>query len=166
MTMTQPAVRQPGTGKRVLWLGSTVIEVLLDGAATEGQLSVLRVEEAGQGQGAPPHTHTREDETIVVLDGTVAFSCGGTEATVGPGGAVYLPRDLRHTYRLVTPRASLLYVFTPAGFEHMFLEGGAPATATTVARPAAGPPSPEVIARLVALTGRYGCELAPPGDHA
>jgi hypothetical protein len=58
----------------------------------------------------------------------------------------------------------MLFVFTPAGLEEMFLEGGEPATATTAPRPAAGPPPPEAIARLVALTRRYGCELAVPGD--
>lgn len=166
MTMTQPAIRQPGTGQRVLWVGNSLMEVLLDSAATGGQLAILRAEVVGAGQGAPPHTHSREDETFVVLEGTVTFSCAGTEMTVGPGGAVFLPRGLRHSFRLATPRAVLLTLITPAGLEAMFLEGGEPATATTVPRPAAGPPSPETIAKLVALTQRYGCELAMPGTPA
>jgi quercetin dioxygenase-like cupin family protein len=160
----QPALRQAGTGARVLWLGDTLMEVLLDSAATGGQMSIVRVEAVGQGHGAPPHVHSREDEMFVVLDGTVTFSCGETDGNLSAGGAAFLPRGIRHSYRLATPRALMLMVFTPAGMESMFLEGGEPATATTVPRPAAGPPSPEMIARLVALTERYGCELVAPGN--
>lgn len=164
MVATQLAVRQPGTGTRVLWLGDTLIEALLDSAATAGQLSILRVEAVGQGSGAPPHTHTNEDEAFIVLEGTVTFTCDGTDATIGAGGSVFLPRGLCHTYRLATPRAVMLMLFTPAGMENMFLEGGEPATPTTVLQPPAGPPSPDMVAKLVALTARYGCTLAVPGN--
>jgi len=164
-TATQPAIRRPGTGQRVLWLGDSLIEVLLDGAATGGQLSVLQIEQVGAGGGPPPHTHSREDEVFVVLDGSVTFMCGDKEETVGPGGSAFLPRGLRHGFRLVTPRAVLLMMFTPAGIEHMFLEGGQPATATTVPQPPAGPPSPELVAQLMALTRRYGCEIAAPNHE-
>ena len=165
MVATQLAVRQPGTGTRVLWLGDTLIEVLLDSAATGGQLSVLRLEAVGVGSGAPPHTHTNEDEVFIVLEGTVTFTCDGADATIGAGGSVFLPRGLCHAYRLDTPRAVLLMAFTPAGMENMFLEGGEPATAATMPHPPAGPPSPNMIAELVALTARYGCTLAATGNH-
>jgi quercetin dioxygenase-like cupin family protein len=160
----KPAIRQTGTGPRALWLGDTLMEVVLDGAATGGQLSIVRSEGVGEGHGAPPHTHSREDEVFVVLDGTVAFTCGETEATLDPGGAVFLPRGIPHAYRLVTPRATMLMLFTPAGIEAMFLEGGEPASATTQPRPAAGPPPPEVIAEMVSLSRRYGCEIVDPGN--
>lgn len=160
---TWPAIRQSGTGPRVLWLGDTLMEVLLDGAATGGQLSIVRAEGVGQDHGAPPHVHSREDEVFVVLEGTVTFVCGETEATLGPGGALFLPRGIPHAYRLATPRATMLMLFTPGGLEGMFLEGGEPASATTEPRPAAGPPPPAVIAELMALSARYGCEVAAPG---
>src|SRR5690242_14796240 len=97
-TATQPAIREPGAGPRVLWMGSELIDVLVDGRATGGQLSLLRVEAVGAGHGPPPHTHSGEDETFVVLEGSVAFACGENETTLGPGGAAFLPRGLKHGF--------------------------------------------------------------------
>ena len=33
----------------------------------------------------PPHTHTREDECMFVIEGELTFDVGGTVAGIGPG---------------------------------------------------------------------------------
>lgn len=57
-------------------------------ASTGGSLAVYRT--VVDGQGPPPHRHSREDETIIVLDGTMQADCGDDAFTGGPGSAIFL----------------------------------------------------------------------------
>ena len=40
--------------------------------------------------GAPPHVHSREDEAMYVLQGSIVATCAGETLEVGPGSFVFL----------------------------------------------------------------------------
>ncbi len=69
------------------------------------------------GAGAPPHTHTREDEAFYVLHGHVAFEAEGVSdpLRLGPGGFIFALRNQRHAFRNVGTDAARLLVFAIPG---------------------------------------------------
>ncbi len=72
---------------------------------------------------APLHTHTHEDETTYVLEGTIGLRIGEEEATIGPGSCVFKPRGIPHTFwNAGDSPARVLEIISPAGFERYFEE--------------------------------------------
>jgi hypothetical protein len=86
-----------------------------------------------------------------VLDGNVAFVCGGEWLAAGPGDFVYGPRDIAHGFKAIGGRpVRMLVMCTPAGFERFILDQ---------ATPIAEPPSEPDMARLMALAQRHEIEV-------
>src|SRR4029079_19641699 len=44
--------------------------------------------------GSPPHTHSNEDETFYVLEGTPTFRLGDERIVAGPGDFVNVPKGV------------------------------------------------------------------------
>ena len=105
-------------------LGSTRLRVVLaDPVATvlEGELD--------PGGGSTWHTHRREDETIVVLAGSLVVD-DGERRELGPGDAHVLPRGVRHAFANESESITRVYFFcSPGGLEQFFrdLASGVPA---------------------------------------
>ena len=76
---------------------------------------------------APPHYHKFEDESFYVLEGKIDFHVGDERVVVGPGGFIFLPRNVPHHFNLITDTAKALLHISPAGFEVFFQEFGRPA---------------------------------------
>ena len=85
----------------------------------------LTVEEWGlpPGMMIPPHTHTREDECNVVLEGELTCDVGG-ELVVAPAGSYVLkPRGIPHALcNTSTEPIWVMEILTPGGFERYFDE--------------------------------------------
>jgi quercetin dioxygenase-like cupin family protein len=75
----------------------------------------------------PPHLHTYEDESFYVLDGIIDFQAGDKKFRAGTGELVVLPKEVAHSFNLVSDTAKALLLITPAGFETVFKEFGSPA---------------------------------------
>lgn len=112
-----------GRHQRLAWLEGTTLEILLDGAATDGQLMVAR-NTMREGSASPVHLHHDEDEMFIVLAGTGLFWFGDEEFRVSDGGVVFLPRNVPHAYRIVSPEADVLTLCTPSGMESFFRSAG------------------------------------------
>ena len=98
-------------------LGTTRVRVVV---ATDAA-TVLEVE-IDAGGGAPPHVHTREDETIAVLAGRLAID-DGTRHDLGPGDAYVLARGVRHSFANPgEPTMRALFFCAPGGLERFFRE--------------------------------------------
>ncbi len=97
------------------------------------------------GTGIPLHRHTREDESFWVLEGRVEFVVEDTTTIVEPGGVIYAPRGVAHSFRAVsaTPTRMLVHI-SPAGLETMFEEFSQLPT---------GPPD---FGQVAAICTRYG----------
>jgi quercetin dioxygenase-like cupin family protein len=75
----------------------------------------------------PPHFHKYEDESFYILEGAFNFQVGEKKITAGPGQLVVLPKNVPHSFNLVTDTAKALLLITPAGFETLFKEFSVPA---------------------------------------
>jgi quercetin dioxygenase-like cupin family protein len=74
-----------------------------------------------KGLGAPPHSHGNEAESFFGLEGTVRVWVGEQDALVHPGDFVFIPRHLRHKFRIESEYAKFLCLITPgSGFEDFF----------------------------------------------
>jgi quercetin dioxygenase-like cupin family protein len=114
-TAVQSFVREPAAGSILNVLGVTHISKAT-GAETAGSFSLWE-DVVPPGAGAPPHTHTREDEAFYVLTGEIQLEFEGESAAhrVGPGGFFFGARHRRHAYRNVGERpARVLVLCTPS----------------------------------------------------
>jgi mannose-6-phosphate isomerase-like protein (cupin superfamily) len=124
------------------------------GETTNGAFGMIEHWDMPVGFATPYHTHHREDECFYVLDGNVAFVCGGKWLAAGPGAFVYGPRDIAHGFKTIGERpVRMLVICTPAGFEQFILD-----QATSIAEP----PSEPDMARLMALAQQHEIEIHGP----
>ncbi|MER7839375.1 cupin domain-containing protein [Streptomyces sp. NPDC096040] len=114
---------QPDQQQKLEWLDGGQFAVLLDSAATDGQLTVGRFGVA-KGEAPPYHMHTREDEIFMLVKGTALVWSDGQELELSEGGIVYLPKNVPHGYRITSDTADLLMICTPGGIEGMFRHAG------------------------------------------
>ena len=121
---------------------------------TRGAFGLMEHWEMPVGFASPYHTHHREDESFYVLEGEMAFVCGGKWRKAGPGTFVYGPREIPHGFKVIgSAPARMLLMCTPGGFEGFVLEQ------TT---PIAAPPSPPDMDRLITLAAKYGIDIHGP----
>lgn len=117
---------------------------------TLGSVSIVEHTLAPGLLGAPPHRHTREDETSYVLEGQLTVQVGEEVVTVSSGGLVVKPRGIFHAFWNASDQpVRFLEVISPGGFENYFAE---------LARliPADGQPD---LGAIAALAARYGMEF-------
>jgi quercetin dioxygenase-like cupin family protein len=121
--MSMAYLAQPEQQQQLEWLDGGTLGILLDGAATQGQLMVGRFD-VSAGEAPPYHKHSREDEVFMLIKGTALVWVDDEEMELSEGGIVYLPREIPHAYRITSEKADLLMINTPAGIEGMFRETG------------------------------------------
>jgi quercetin dioxygenase-like cupin family protein len=120
------------------WYGNSLWEFLVPNEVTGGKLSVFQAT-MPEGFSPPRHIHTREDEVFLVVDGEVCFDIDGELRIAGPGAALYMPRGVRHTFRIQSPSARLLGVMAPGAFEELFRNLSVPARERTLPTPGVVP---------------------------
>jgi len=121
--MSLAYIAQASDHDRIEWIEGSELQILLDGSHTAGQVTVVR-STLGAGAASPLHLHRKEDEMFVLLDGHGVFWVGDERHEVGPGGAMFLPRDVPHAYRFTSPHVDLLTICTPSGMEAFFRGAG------------------------------------------
>jgi quercetin dioxygenase-like cupin family protein len=98
-------------------LGGTTVRIVT--AREEATLLELTLE---PGAGAGPHTHTLEDETIAVLDGSLTVD-DGRRHELAAGEAIVLPRGVKHSFANQGTERMRGHVFcSPGGLERFFRE--------------------------------------------
>ena len=147
-----PAVKHQPDPKRYYFdvaLGS----ILLSGEDTGGAYCLLDVRVA-PGLGVPRHTHTREDETLVVLSGELEAIVGDEIFTLRAGETLLAPRNIPHQLRNSGNVANhYLIIFSPSGFEGFLKATSVPAPDDAVA-----PTEPPALAvrNVFELAAGYG----------
>jgi quercetin dioxygenase-like cupin family protein len=150
-----PTITRAGEGEARWFMGS-LVETMLTHAATGGALSILQVTEPPNSE-APLHVHHHDDETFVVLEGTVTFEVGGERIPAAAGDVAFGPRGVPHRFTAGPEGCRMLFVVTPGGrFDEMIREMSEPAGSRTLPPPPEGPPD---VARMAAVAKAHGCEL-------
>jgi quercetin dioxygenase-like cupin family protein len=103
------------------------------------------------GFASPYHTHQLEDEAFYVLEGDMAFVCGGKWILARPGTYIFGPRNVPHGFKVVGEApARLLLLCTPGGFEQFVVDMSEPA------------PAPPDMAKLMAVAAKYKIDIHGP----
>ena len=107
----------PGTGRRV----GNVEFLALSEHTPRFNLSIITMQPHRHGPEA--HVHQDEDDSFLVLDGTLTFFVGEEEIQAPAGTFVLVPPGVRHTFenRTDTP-VRILNIHAPAGFDRRLLE--------------------------------------------
>ena len=154
----QQPVHVPADGGQSVFLVGDTYTTLLSGTQTGGVFTLMEalvLPEAGP----PPHAHHLEEETFFLLHGHMVFTVGGETYDAHPGAAIYVPRNVAHSYRNVgADPAKMLFMYCPAGMEAMFPEIGKPGRRGIV-----GPPlDPADLAAMAGVAEKYHFSFITP----
>lgn len=110
----QATFSQLGQGKSIIYTGRPIYHHV---SADDMPSEVGLFEEIlpPKSLGAPPHTHTNEDEIFVILKGKVHFLNGTEEVVAEAGTVASLPRNNQHGFWNPYDEAAQLLVFVAPG---------------------------------------------------
>jgi len=147
--MSEPLIVQPGEGRHIRIFGGVEFFVKVSSEESGGVFTLLDSTNPA-GAFLPPHVHKREDETFYILEGEFEFKVAGHTLTAGPGAIVFAPRDVPHSFKVLssTPGRALVLT-TPGGFDKCMEE---------LSRLPLDPPDMPTVFEVCA---RYGIEFLP-----
>jgi quercetin dioxygenase-like cupin family protein len=140
------------------WFLNSLNVVMATTESTGGALSLVH-HTAPPGQATPYHLHHIEDEAFYVLDGEFTFICDGEKTVFGPGGYIFLPRNIPHGIRCsgTSPSTMLIMAMPGTGYVGMMTEMAIPAKERVLPVPSA--PDRE---KLTMVCAKYKIEILGP----
>ncbi len=133
---TQPYTLDNEEGQSLQSLGA-LVSVKATSEQTGGAFNLFEVS-CPPDYATPLHIHYAEDVAIYVLDGALAFFCGGERKEASPGSYFFQPRGTPHGFRVEGASAArILYMTIPAGFDRFVVAQELPAPKCESARAAA-----------------------------
>jgi quercetin dioxygenase-like cupin family protein len=120
MSLSEPVLTGPGSGRTTTSDHGSSAELKLAGEQSGGDWAVVEWR-VRSGDEPPIHTHTREDETLYVLEGTITAYVGDQRIDVEAGSYAALPKDVPHGLSVRGDEARLLLTLEPAGAEYFFV---------------------------------------------
>ena len=112
MTVVQPGRGRPLTPHMTLKVAT--------GDLPFGNLSVVEGVLA-PGEYIPPHTHSREDEVTMVVEGRIVALVGDEQVEAGPGSFVLKPAGLMHAFgNPGSEPARVFELHAPGGLEEFY----------------------------------------------
>jgi quercetin dioxygenase-like cupin family protein len=120
MSLTDPVLTGPGGGRSVDYGHGSSTELKIAGEQSGGDWAVVEWR-IRAGDEPPIHTHTREDETVYVLEGAITAFVADQRIDVDAGSYAALPKDVPHGLRARGDEARLLVTLEPAGAEYFLV---------------------------------------------
>src|ERR671918_458069 len=120
MSLSDPILTAPGAGRTVESGHGSSAELKSAGEQSGGDWAVVEWR-VRAGDEPPMHTHTREDETLYLLEGAITAYVGGEKIEVEAGSYAALPKDVSHGFTVRSEQVRLLVTVEPAGAEHFFV---------------------------------------------
>jgi quercetin dioxygenase-like cupin family protein len=120
MPLNEPVLTGPGAGRTVSYGSGSSAELKLAGEQAGGDWAVVEWR-VRAGDEPPIHTHTREDETLYVLEGAITAYVGDQRIDVEAGSYAALPKDVPHGLTVRGDEARLLVALEPAGAEYLLV---------------------------------------------
>lgn len=140
-----------------LWYIGHLMSVLVSSKDTNGAFSLLHGFEV-RGLEPPPHTHTKEDESFYLMSGEINYNIGGETLHAKSGDWVFLPKNIQHSFQVLSETAEVLVHLSPGGFENYFIEMSEPAKELVIPPRPQGPPD---VKRIVETASKYGIIFPP-----
>jgi mannose-6-phosphate isomerase-like protein (cupin superfamily) len=139
------------------WFTNNRMTILVRASQTGGAFGA--VEGIGPAGSSPPlHVHTREDEVMVLLEGSMLIRIGEETVHAEPGSVTFLPRGVPHTFLVEGDApARLISMAMPGGFEEFFAAAGRPAEDDGLP-----PNEPPDVAMLARVGADYGLQFVGP----
>ena len=136
--------------KEVIRVGAIEIHYILEGSETDGSLALFETTVPPNTRVPAPHRHVTYDESVYGLAGTCTFIVEGSEKTLTPGLALFIPRGAMHQFiNRGTDTARFLVTITPGVLSpEFFREVGA-------VMAAGGPPD---LKRIGDIMQRHGLQ--------
>ena len=107
MSLSDPVLTGPRAGRTVTYGRGSSAEIKLAGGESGGDWAVVEWR-VRAGDEPPIHVHTREDETLSVLDGAITAFVGDQRIEVEAGSYAALPKDVPHGLSVRGEEARLL----------------------------------------------------------
>lgn len=143
----------PGDGRSISMMGG-VVTFKTESDETRGAWSLLELTVPPHFNGPPPHWHKVTQEAFYVLEGTLTFQVGDRTFEASPGGYIFVPTGIIHTYSNDEYKpAKFLGFVSPGGFEKYFDE-----LAELIQNEPSWPP--ENMNKVLALMAKY--DTYPP----
>ena len=119
-SMKGAVVLRPDQG-RPIDLGNFKMSVKATDDTTNGAFSLLEADEPPD-FGPPMHIHHDADEAFYVLGGEYIIFVEGRDFTCPAGSFIFIPRGLRHGFRVGKAPSRKLNIYTPAAMVGYFDE--------------------------------------------
>jgi quercetin dioxygenase-like cupin family protein len=107
------------TFENCYWCAGLFLNFVAESQDTGGEYTLID-SVVRQGTEPPPHTHTFEDEELLVLAGELEYRYGTQAGLLRPGERVTMPKGLEHYFRSATSEVRLLVRLSPGGLETSF----------------------------------------------
>ena len=114
------------------------------------------------GSEPPRHIHQREDETIIIHEGTVTFFVGDNIINAKKDDIVFMPRLIPHHFVVTSQLAHCTLIATPGGIEEFFAAISSSFDEQFV--PVSERPSADAIEKLVKAAGQFGMNFAKSSE--
>jgi len=120
MSLSDPVLTGPHAGRTATSGYGSSVELKIVGEESGGDWAVVEWR-LRAGDEPPIHIHTREDETLYVLDGAITAIVGDERIEVEAGSYAALPKNVPHGLTVRGDEARLLVTLAPAGAEYLFV---------------------------------------------
>ena len=120
MSLSDPILTGPGGGRTVTNGHGSSLELKIVGEQSGGDWAVVEWH-VRPGDEPPIHTHTREDESVYVVEGAIIAFVGDQQFEVEAGSYADLPKNVPHGFLVRGEEARLVQTLHPAGAEYLFV---------------------------------------------
>ncbi|MVM41047.1 cupin domain-containing protein [Spirosoma sp. HMF3257] len=122
-TQTKPFVIREAEGRfdELYHIMGFELSLKVSGKDTNEQLSTY-YGTYKKNDGPPLHVHYKQDEEFYIVDGEVLFQVGNEKFTLKVGDTIYLPRNVPHTFLVLSETARLFFQTNPSGKTEAFFK--------------------------------------------
>jgi quercetin dioxygenase-like cupin family protein len=87
-----------GSTREEIKVGEMAVRFLVEGGQSDGTVAVFEFDVPAGARVPAAHSHDGYGETIYGLEGVLTWTIEGTPTDVGPGEALFVPREAVHRF--------------------------------------------------------------------